>query len=95
MSDTAGVGAHDNGLPTTPLPRASHVSRIGVVAGINTHACVCTTVVDAYQRDYEVVVAVECVASYDEEHHEMTMRYLDGAIARLLPNREIIEMLAS
>jgi len=35
------------------------------------------------------------VASYDEAHHDMTMRYLDGAIAQLLPNREIIKMLAS
>jgi nicotinamidase-related amidase len=66
-----------------------------VVAGINTHACVRTTVIDAYQRDYEVVVAAECIASYDEAHHEMTKRYLDGAaIARLLPNREIVKMLA-
>jgi nicotinamidase-related amidase len=66
-----------------------------VVAGINTHACVRATVIDAYQRDYEVVVATECIASYDEAHHEMTTRYLDGAIAHLLPNREIIGMLAS
>ena len=66
-----------------------------VVAGINTHACVRTTVIDAYQRDYEVVVATECIASYDEAHHKMTMRYLDGAIAQLLPNREIISMLES
>lgn len=66
-----------------------------VVAGINTHACVRTTVIDAYQRDYEVLVATECIASNDEAHHEMTKRYLEGAIARLLPNREIIEMLAS
>lgn len=66
-----------------------------VVAGINTHACVRTTVIDAYQRDYEVVVATECIASYDEAHHEMTKRYLDGAIAQLLPNREIVRMLAS
>src|SRR5215218_2713049 len=65
-----------------------------VVAGINTHACVRTTVIDAYQRDYEVVVAADCVASNDEAHHEMTLRYLDGAIARLLPDREIIKMLA-
>jgi len=66
-----------------------------VMAGINTHACVRTTVIDAYQRDYEVVVATECIASYDEAHHDMTMRYLDGTIARLLPNREIIELLGS
>jgi nicotinamidase-related amidase len=66
-----------------------------VVAGINTHACVRATVIDAYQRDYEVVVAAEGIASYDEAHHEMTRRYLDGAIARLLPNSEIMKMLAS
>ncbi len=66
-----------------------------VVAGINTHACVRTTVIDAYQRDYEVVLATECVASYDEAHHDMTKRYLDEAIAHLLPNREIIKMLVS
>jgi nicotinamidase-related amidase len=66
-----------------------------VVAGINTHACVRTTVIDAYQRDYEVVVAAECIASNDEAHHEMTTRYLDGAIAQLLPNREIIKLLGS
>jgi len=66
-----------------------------VVAGINTHACVRTTVIDAYQRDYEVVVAAECVASNDEAHHDMTKRYLDGGIARLLTNGEIIKMLVS
>ena len=66
-----------------------------VVAGINTHACIRTTVIDAYQRDYEVVVATECIASNDEAHHEMTKRYLDGTIANLLTNREIIRMLAS
>jgi nicotinamidase-related amidase len=66
-----------------------------VVAGTNTHACVRTTVIDGYQRDYEVVVATECIASYDEAHHDITTRYLDGGIAQLLPNREIIRMLAS
>jgi nicotinamidase-related amidase len=65
------------------------------VAGINTHACVRTTVIDAYQRDYEIVVASDCVASYDLEHHEMTKRYLDGAIARFLTGDEIAKMLPS
>jgi nicotinamidase-related amidase len=62
-----------------------------VVAGINTHACVRTTVIDAYQRDYEVVVATDCIASYDEAHHEMSKQYLDG-IAALLSNSEIIKL---
>ena len=64
-----------------------------VIGGVNTHACVRTTVIDAYQRDYEVIVASECVASYDEEHHEVTKRYLNGGIARFLSNAEIDELL--
>ena len=60
-----------------------------VVAGINTHACVRTTVIDAYQRDYEVVVVSDGVASHDAEHHEVTRRYLDGKIARFLSSGEI------
>jgi len=67
--------------------------RLLVVAGINTHACIRTTVVDAYQRDYEVILATDCIASYDEAHHELTKQYLDVAIAQLLPNAKIIQML--
>jgi nicotinamidase-related amidase len=66
-----------------------------IVSGINTHACVRTTVIDAYQRDYKVVIASECVASYDDEHHCITMRYLDGKIARVMSNTEVSQLLAS
>src|SRR5262245_10972349 len=65
-----------------------------VLAGINTHACVRTTAIDAYQRDYQVLVASDCVASYDAEHHEVTRRYLDAGIARFVPSAEIAKRLA-
>jgi nicotinamidase-related amidase len=32
-----------------------------VVAGVNTHACVRATVIDAYQRDYDVLLAGDCI----------------------------------
>jgi nicotinamidase-related amidase len=64
-----------------------------VLAGINTHACVRMTAIDAYQRDYEVLVASDCVASYDAEHHEVTKRYLDAGIARFVSSAEIAKML--
>ena len=70
-------------------------TRALVVAGINTHACVRTTVIDAYQRDYDVTLAAECIGSYDAEHHDITVRYLDGRIARLSSNADIIERLRS
>jgi len=69
--------------------------KILVVAGINTHACIRTTVIDAYQRDYNVIVAADCVASHDADHGEITMRYLAQGIARIASNEEIIEMLAT
>ena len=65
-----------------------------VLAGINTHACVRTTAIDAYQRDYDIIVASDCVASYDAEHHEVTKRYFHAGIARLVPSDEIAKMLA-
>ncbi|MFN8573902.1 MAG: cysteine hydrolase [Gemmatimonadaceae bacterium] len=60
-----------------------------VVAGVNTHACVRMTVIDAYQRDMEVIIASDCTSSYDEEHDRVTRRYLKDKIARLLTNPEI------
>jgi len=66
-----------------------------VVAGVNTHACVRTTVIDAYQRDYRVVIATDCIASYDQEHHDVTMRYLGGKMAQLMSNAEVSSLLLS
>jgi isochorismate hydrolase len=65
-----------------------------VLAGINTHAGVRTTAIDAYQRDYEVIIASDGVASYDLEHHEVSKRYLHAGIARFVPSAEIAKMLA-
>ncbi len=64
-----------------------------VLAGINTHACVRMTAIDAYQRDYQVLIASDCVASYDMEHHEVTVRYLGAGIARFASSQEIAKVL--
>jgi len=69
--------------------------RLLVVAGVNTHACVRMTVIDAYQRDYDVVVAADCVASYDRDHHDVTVRYLEGKVARFLPTADILPLLGA
>ena len=65
-----------------------------IVGGINTHACVRTTVVDAYQRDYEIVLASDCIASHDKEHHDVTWRYMDGKLGRGMTNKQIAAWLA-
>ena len=60
-----------------------------IMAGINTHACIRTTAIDAYQRDWPVVLAADCIDSYDREHHEISLRYMKDKIAALLSNEEI------
>ena len=64
-----------------------------VIAGVNTHACVRMTAIDAYQRDYDVIIAADCVASSDPEHHDVTLRYLDGKIARIVPTADLLGLI--
>jgi nicotinamidase-related amidase len=65
-----------------------------VIAGINTHACVRTTLIDAYQRDWPIVVATDCVGSYDHVHHQVTLDYVKDKLATLRTNSEIQEEIA-
>lgn len=64
-----------------------------VVCGVNTHACVRTTAVDAYQRDFHVILARDAIASYDEEYHRESMRYLARSIGTALDNAELASLL--
>lgn len=59
--------------------------RCVVLAGINTHACIRTAAIDAYQRDLDVVIPEECVSSPDDEHHRVTLDYLGQEIAQVVP----------
>ena len=60
-----------------------------ILAGVNTHACIRVAAIDAYQRDIEVMIVRECVASKDAHHHHVTMDYLDGGVARLVTLNEL------
>jgi len=61
-----------------------------LLCGINTHACIRMTAIDAYQRDLEVIIAADCVESYDKEHHDISLKYLGRDIARVLANDQIM-----
>ncbi len=65
-----------------------------ILAGVNTHACIRVAAIDAYQRDFEVLIVRECVASKDAHHHDVTMDYLDGGVARLVTLNELKEQFA-
>ena len=62
-----------------------------ILCGINTHACIRMTAIDAYQRDLEVIIAADCVESYDEEHHHVSLLYLGKEISRVLENHQIMK----
>jgi nicotinamidase-related amidase len=65
-----------------------HVTHV-VIGGVNTHACVRATAVDAYQRDYRVILATDTISSYDREYHRESMRYLAQSIGKPMSNSEI------
>jgi maleamate amidohydrolase len=60
-----------------------------ILAGINTHACIRMTAIDAYQRDWEVILAADCIGSYDPEHHDVSLRYMKDKIAQVMSNEDI------
>lgn len=65
-----------------------HVNTI-IMAGINTHACIRTAAIDAFQLGYEVIVAKDSVDSYDKVHHDISLKYMQNRIATLMKNKEI------
>ena len=64
------------------------------LAGVNTHACVRCSAIDAYQRDMRVLLASDCLASHDPEHGRISMAYMDGNVAVAVSNDEIRSMMA-
>jgi nicotinamidase-related amidase len=66
-----------------------------ILAGVNTHACIRTAAVDAYQRDFQVTIVRECVASKDVEHHKISLDYLDGGIATVVTLGELRKQLGA
>ncbi|MBB1249261.1 cysteine hydrolase family protein [Rhizobium sp. G21] len=55
-----------------------------VLTGVNTHACIRMAAVDAYQRDLDVVIAEDAVASYDDQHASVSLRYMTDKIAAVM-----------
>lgn len=71
-----------------------HIDTI-IITGINTMTCVRTTAIDAYQRDYNVILALDGVDSYDVEQHKNSIKYLQYSIARGMRNDKIIKLIRS
>jgi nicotinamidase-related amidase len=77
------------GTPLDEIVREKSVDTL-VLAGVNTHACVRMTAIDAYQRDLAVIIARDAVGSRDREHAAVSLRYMDGKIAEVVPVADVV-----
>ena len=59
-----------------------------MLCGINTHACIRVTAIDAYQRDLSVTIATDATTSYDLYHAQVSLDYMRDRIASLVTNEE-------
>jgi nicotinate phosphoribosyltransferase len=57
-----------------------------IVCGVCTEICVCHTVSDARNRDYQVEVPVDCVASFDEKAHHFALGHMERVLGARLTN---------
>jgi ureidoacrylate peracid hydrolase len=73
--------------------RAHGVTQV-IVAGVTTSCCIETSVRDLSQRDFEVFIAADAVAEYDEERHRVSLKTLGLLFARVLEVGEIEALLA-
>ncbi|MFA5211335.1 MAG: cysteine hydrolase [Patescibacteria group bacterium] len=64
-----------------------------IIAGINTMSCVRTTAIDAYQRDYDVILDLDATTAYDTKQHKNSIEYLKHAVAKIMDTKEIISLL--
>jgi len=59
-----------------------------IVCGVCTDICVCHTVADARNRDYEVEVPVNCVASFSDEAHRYALEHMEKILGARLTGPE-------
>jgi nicotinamidase/pyrazinamidase len=56
-----------------------------IICGVLTDICVLHTAADARNRDYEVEIPVDCVASSDEKNHRFALDHMEKVLgARLV-----------
>jgi nicotinamidase-related amidase len=64
-----------------------------VIAGVYLHGCVRATVLDAYERGYDVRVAADAVGSTDAAHARMSRDWLEGRAATFMDTGALLRRL--
>ncbi|MBI2485550.1 MAG: cysteine hydrolase, partial [Deltaproteobacteria bacterium] len=64
-----------------------------IFTGIDTYVCVESTVRDAFNKGYDVILLKDCVASRNPKHHENTIEQIAEAYGLVLNSDDLIEMI--
>ncbi|UCE00558.1 MAG: isochorismatase family protein [Chloroflexota bacterium] len=65
-----------------------------VISGVMTHLCCETTARSAFIRGFDVFFVVDGTATYNQDHHQATLRNLSHGFATLMLSTQIRELLA-
>lgn len=63
-----------------------------IVTGVTTECCVDSTVRDAFMHNYEIFIAADACAAYEDDVHVMSLKILGMNFATILPTSRIIEL---
>jgi len=63
-----------------------------IVCGVRTDICVLHTVADARNRDWEVEVPVDCVASFDEKAHHFALEHMEKILGAKLTSFRVSQV---
>lgn len=64
-----------------------------LICGVATTHCVETSVRDAYQRDYDVLIAEEAVAALTKEDHDASLRLMNKVFGVVMKNEQLLSLI--
>ena len=61
-----------------------------IITGVTTHQCVLFTAVDAYMRDFELIIPRDCVTAMETSHTRMALKLFETSLrARTTPSTRV------
>lgn len=67
----------------------THGIRTVIATGVATNVCVETTVRSAFVRDYHVVIPSDCVATYSDDEHQLSLKVMDRHFGHVVSSDEL------
>ena len=62
-----------------------------ILAGVFTHGCVGRTAIDAYERDYNVIIAKDCVFSHVKNQEQAMLEVIQFEQEQMILDNQEIE----